>query len=809
MRIISVVLLFVNTLAIGQVGPSGSKPEPVEPPTLGSVAPSAPENGPKKNSGLLSPGADPENHLFLPFAKHLAQDQQQFWTSPLHFQRSDAKYFLPFVAVTGALMASDRWMLNQVPNSPSQLKRSRDFSNYAVFTLVGAAGTSYLWGHIKGDDHASEAGLLSAEAALNSSAITYVFKGMTQRARPLDGNDSGFFRGGASFPSEHAAIAWSTASVLAHEYPGTLPKLFAYGLASGITISRVTAKQHFPSDVVVGSALGWYLGRQVYRAHHDPEVGGTAWGSRGDEVEKGPRSPKNMGSPFVPLDSWVYPALEKLAALGYINRAFTGLKPWTRLECAELVEESGEDMEVDEGASPVASIYARLHHEFAYEFGLLNGGRNATASVDSVYLRGVSASGPVLTDSYHFGQTLAYDFGRPFRRGMDLQAGAAVHAALGPAAVFARVEYQHAPAAPPLSPSVRNFIAAADWVAPPPATPFTPIDRIRLMDAYLALNLTQGWQISFGNQSLSWATGPGGSLLWSNNAEPIPMVQLSQNGRLPLFLKYLGPVRTSNFLGRLGGHTFIPDSFIYGNKINFKPFRGLEIGIGRTVTLGGRGGDPFTVRNFLLSYFGQVDHAANSVPGDSHSGFDWAFDVPKVNHYLVFYGEVYADDNFIPWQNPSNSPFRPGIYIPKFPRLSKLDLHLEAASTESPGFPNRGNLNYWNDQYRDGYTNNGNVIGNTVGRMGRAIQAWATYWISPTDNLQFSYKHSTVRKEFVPQGGAWQDYSVRYEMYRPSGLYLKSQVQYENISSYPLLFSGPKHNVTTAVEVGFFPHREH
>src|SRR5882762_8839780 len=89
------------------------------------------------NWGLLPPGTDPENRLFLPLGKQLVQDQKQFWTYPFHAQRGDVKYVSPFLAFTGALIASDSWMSKQVPDSPSQVKRSRDFSNYAVYSLVG------------------------------------------------------------------------------------------------------------------------------------------------------------------------------------------------------------------------------------------------------------------------------------------------------------------------------------------------------------------------------------------------------------------------------------------------------------------------------------------------------------------------------------------------------------------------------------------------------------------------------------------------------------------------------------------------
>ena len=634
------------------------------------------------------------------------------------------------------------------------------------------------------------------------------------RQRPYEGNGSGSFgQGGSSFPSEHAAIAWSVASIVAHEYPGSLTKLLAYGLASTVTLTRVTGKQHFPSDAVVGSALGWYLGRQIYRAHHDPELGGASWGDlpndNDDDTEKAPRPPGRMGSPYVPLDSWVYPALEKLAAFGYIETAFNGLKPWTRMECAQLVEQAGEAVQRTEATEgDLADLRARLREEFAYEFGLLEGERNATARLESVYTRGVSVSGPALTDGYHFGQTFAYDFGRPFRTGTDAQFGGSFGAAIGPAAIFVRAEFQHAPSAPALSEAVRNFIATSDLVPVPAATAFPPINRMRLLDAYLALNLKEGWQLSFGTQSLSWGPGPGGSFLWSDNIEPIPMLQLTQSEtHLPSFLQVLGPIRVESFFGRLEGHTYIPEPYIYGNKINFKPLRNLELGFGRSVTIGGKGGDPLTTKNFFLSFFGQMSSQLNSVPGDSHTSFDWTFYVPKVRNYLVFYGDWYADDDPVPFFNPPKNPYRPGIYLTRFPRLPKLDFHMEATSSESPWFPNPWNLNYWNNTYREGYTSNGNLIGNTVGRMGRAIQFWFNYWISPKSTLQFTYKHNTVSRDFVPQGGAWQDYSLRHELYLRSGLYVKSQLQYEHISRYPLLFSGPQRNVTAVVELGFVPRK--
>lgn len=569
------------------------------------------------------------------------------------------------------------------------------------------------------------------------------------------------------------------------------------------------------SDAVAGSTLGWYVGRQVYQRRHNAELGGASLaGSEYDANETQPRPPEKMGSPYVALDSWVYPAFERLAATGYVQTAFLGLRPWTRMECAQLLDRARENY-ADEGSdeSVLLDLASALQQEFRYELELLEGrsGHNRTLQLESAYARVVSISGTPLTDSFHFGQTLAHDFGRPFREGGNVQVGASFRAALGPAALYVRGEFQHAPAAPALSDPVRAFIATADLVNTPPAAAFAPINRPRLLDTYVALNLRRGWQLSFGKQSLFWAPGPAESFLWSNNIEPVPMLRLTQSEMyLPGFLRLLGPARVDSFFGRLDGHTHVPRPFIYGNKINFKLLPNLELGFGRTVQIGGRGGDPLAMNNFLLSFVGRVDAKLNSVPGDSNSSFDWTFYVPRLRNYVVFYGELYADDDFVPFQNPPKNPFRSGIHLTRFPRLPRLDLHLEAASTESPGFrDNHGNLNYWNHKYRDGYTNNGNLIGHTVGRMGRSFQCWSNYWFSAQNALQFTYKHNTVSREFIPQGGAWQDYSLQSNTTFRSGIYLKSRVQYEHLSRYPLLFSGPRNNISVVLEVGFLSPKRH
>jgi hypothetical protein len=340
----------------------------------------------------------------------------------------------------------------------------------------------------------------------------------------------------------------------------------------------------------------------------------------------------------------------------------------------------------------------------------------------------------------------------------------------------------------------------------------SPVNRPELLDAYIGVNLSN-WQILAGRQSLSWGPGPGGSLLWSDNAPPVDMVRLvnSEPTELPGFLKYLGPVTLDQFIGRLGGSTFVSRPFIYGSKISVKPFPNFEFGYGRTVTIGGKGGNPLTPANFLDSFFGRQSSstAGDSVPGDSHVQVDWTFNVPKVRNYLVLYGDWYSDDDPIPFQAPRRSAYRPGLYITHFPHIPKLDFHFEAANTATAiigkGVPNTGNLDYWNFTYRDGYTNDGFLIGNVVGRLGQTYEGWLTYWLSSRSTLQVTYKNSSVANAFIPGGGAWQDYGLKNETYFKSGIYVKTQVQYERISHFPILFKGPQNNLAVILEFGLAP----
>jgi hypothetical protein len=821
------LLLAMTAFAFGQTatsGVTGASTGKSDSRTAPNGAGQSPKASAPEDPYELQPGEDPENRLVSPFVKHLVGDQKQFWTSPARFRTKDLKWILPAAGITSAFIASDSWWSKQV--NPSHIQTSLHISDYGTYSMIGLTGASFLFGQMTHNDHLQETGLLTGEAAINATGVAYLFKEMTQRQRPYQDNGNGdFFKGGSSFPSEHSAIAWSVASVWAHEYPGWLSQTAAYGLASAITVTRVTAKQHFPSDVIVGSALGWYFGRQVYRAHHDPELGGTSWGSllpenTGDKS----RNPNYMASPYVPIDSWIYPLLERLIALGYMKSNMLGIRPWTRLQCARMVQESGDRLENSVG-DPVEAgrIYKSLAQEFAPEIARLDGAANVGAQVNSVYTRMTDISGTPLRDSYHFGQTLVNDYGRPYWTGFNDITGVNAEAETGPLAFNLQAEYQHAPATPSYSSATLSAIAAADGT-PPLANGIPQVNQLQLLNSTVSLNI-DNVQFTFGEQSSWLGSGESGSFLMSNNAPPFPMFRIDdvQPHEIPWVSRVLGPFRSEFFIGQLSGHHWetcvvascktypgyptvvgpkiVPQPFIQGGKISFQPTPNFEFGMGYTAMFGGPG-LPVTFGNFFRTFYVHSNTAANN-PGKRISEADFSYRIPGLRNWLTFYFDSLVTDEISPIGS-NRADVNPGIYMPHMPKIPKLELRAEgfneSRTTEfSPGFVYADNR-----RFLDGYTNDGILMGSWIGRAGRGGQGWLTYWLSPRNKIQLGYRLQTVSPDFI-QGGRLADYSVQSEFMIGPNVAVSGLFQYEQWK-FPVLNPAGQSDVTASLQLTFYPH---
>lgn len=222
-----------------------------------------------------TPQASPTPSLERKFLKNILRDQRAIWTSPLHLQGGDAKWLVPLGLSTAALIATDRRTADALDDNRTRLNVSHAVSFIGSGYGAGSiAGAFYLIGKATHNARARETGLLGGEALIDSGIVAFVIKHATQRPRPRAGKERGdFFHGGLSFPSGHTIAAWSLATVVANEYRDKwLVQISAYGLAAAVSVSRYTGRNHFLSDVLVGSAIGYGIGRYVYRTHHDPSL---------------------------------------------------------------------------------------------------------------------------------------------------------------------------------------------------------------------------------------------------------------------------------------------------------------------------------------------------------------------------------------------------------------------------------------------------------------------------------------------------------------------------------------------------------
>jgi hypothetical protein len=742
-----------------------------------------------------------------------AGDQKALWTSPKNLKVSDTAWLLPVSGITAGLVATDVDYSRHISHDPKTMSHYNTLSNAGIAALAGGAGAMWALSYRNHNSHWRETGFLAGEAAINSFAITEAMKYTIRRDRPIDGNGSGrFFQSGASFPSEHAAAAWSIAGVIAHEYPGPLTKLLAYGAAGLISYSRVKSRQHFPSDVFVGGLLGNLVAQNIYSRHFDPELGGSYWPSVSQYfAEHWTPSSRSAGSPYVPLDSWTYPAIERLAAMGLVDTAFLALRPWTRLECANLTEEAAGNLADHPGNSQADDIVTALRAEFASEFAMFERGVENSARIESVYTRMTGISGPPLNDSYHFGQTIINNDGRPYQEGFSNSTGFSAYATAGRFTIYINGEYQHAPSAPGFSAPVRSFIASIDQTPLQPASPIATVDQFRLLDTYVSANL-EGWDISFGKQSLWWGPGNGTALIFSNNAEPVYMARVSRTAPflLPWILGKLGPMKVDLFFGQLAGNQFPPRPLIHGEKISFKPTQNLELGFSRTSEFGGVG-RALTSAAIINSYFSFTSSGAygsNDNPGKRTGGFDFSYRVPFVRRWLTVYTDAISSDDSSPIAAPRRAAVNTGLFMPRLPGINKMDLRVEAGYTDTTTSRSvGGKFYYWElFYYHNLYTNKGNILGSWLGREGVGYQASSTYHLSARNGLQFSYRRTQVDGDFVPGGIVQNDGSVKLDWWVRHDVSLSTYLQYEKWKA-PILAAGPQTNWTSTVELMFWPRR--
>ncbi len=305
----------------------------------------------------------------------------------------------------------------------------------------------------------------------------------------------------------------------------------------------------------------------------------------------------------------------------------------------------------------------------------------------------------------------------------------------------------------------------------------------------------------------------------SNNAESVLMFKLDNVSpyRIPLLSSVLGPVRAEYFLGRLSGHQFelngnqllgpggiTPQPFVDGGKFSFKPAADLEIGVGFTALFGGPG-LPVTFHEFLRTFYAHNEFGTTTLgsnPAKRATTIDFSYRVPGLRKWLTIYGDALTVDEISPIGS-NRATVNPGIYMPQFPKLHNLEfraegLHESLTNEFAPGF-----VYYGLRRYRSGYTNDGNLLGNWIGRAGRGGQGWLTYSFSPRSKVQLGCRLQEVSPKFVG-GGRAIDWPMRFDVMLSRQFSASGFVQYEKWR-FPVFSSSSQSDMTASFQITFYP----
>ncbi|MGA7886808.1 MAG: capsule assembly Wzi family protein, partial [Acidobacteriaceae bacterium] len=428
------------------------------------------------------------------------------------------------------------------------------------------------------------------------------------------------------------------------------------------------------------------------------------------------------GSTYVPMDSWIYPELDRLHSLGFLDTAFLGLRPWTRLSIAHMLQESADAIDNSDD-DQAKQIYLAVLQEVQPDIDNATTLVHPGAQLDSVYQDFRGINGTVLRDSFHLGQSIVDDYGRPYQGGFNNYTGFSFRAEAGRFSLYYRGEYQHAPGAVGYSPALAQYLSDVIDTIPittnalQPTLPEGPIDTAndpRILEATLSYHLL-GHEVSFGKSDHWMGPDKGASMIWSDNAEGVYQFQIDRVEplRIPLVSRLTGPFRYDFAIGSLKGHTDPNEPWVHVEKLSFKPTRNLEFGFSRMVVWGGKGHEPITLHTFLKSFFsfaspGPGIKQSRNDPGARFGTFDFDYRLPFLRDWVTLYTDSLVHDDVSPIDAPRRAAVHPGIYLARFPGLQQLSLRVEGASTDAGPVGSRdvrGAFYYFEGIQKQGPTN--------------------------------------------------------------------------------------------------------
>ena len=389
-----------------------------------------------------------------------------------------------------------------------------------------------------------------------------------------------------------------------------------------------------------------------------------------------------VSSVNVPLDSWVYEALDRLEGYGLIDSALSGTKPYSRLEVGRLVAEAmrkWEDLLSRMKPSGFAEkeliplLFERFKKEFKpelIEWGAVDGTAVGTylKPVDELIAKYVfQTHNPVIRPQGGAGAPsthtvypiynndgIVYQKGNNFSTELQGEGRLWNHFSIYYRPIFKALEGEGA--------------------------------YVDLEKGYLkaeALNL----EVEVGRDSLWWGPGYNGALLMTNNACPFDLIKLSNPQ--PFLIPFLGPFKFNIFLSKLDYDQPNAHPLIHGLRLNFKPHPILELGISTIAIFDGEGRTDLSFSDYFSIIYGNTNPGGKT-ESNKQFAIDFSLRWPNmgkilpVARSLKFYGEIGAEDTGYP---PDRRAYLFGLLLNDLFLTGRMSLRLEYTTTTADGPP--------------------------------------------------------------------------------------------------------------------------
>jgi len=227
---------------------------------------------PSQNILFAETSSENEDKLNKEFLLNFGDDFVDVLASPKNWKGGD---FLSLSAVLGAgllLYSVDQdiqqWAQDHRSSSSEDIFKTIGHLGNGV-VLIGLMTALYISGEVSDNNSLRKTALLSLESWLTTGIIVRGLKSVVGRARPWTGESSHSFHPFstrsrfASFPSGHASSAFAVATVIADQSKKVYIDILAYSLATTAALSRVHLDKHWASDILVGSAIGYFVAKKI------------------------------------------------------------------------------------------------------------------------------------------------------------------------------------------------------------------------------------------------------------------------------------------------------------------------------------------------------------------------------------------------------------------------------------------------------------------------------------------------------------------------------------------------------------------